>query len=60
MVAELAFATSLTRKVYDACRFLMDVWKPVANAYLFGFSRGAYTGQSSILRPFVDAVLQCN
>jgi uncharacterized protein (DUF2235 family) len=45
MAADLAFATSLTRKVQDAYRFLMDFWEPGANVYLFGFSRGAYTAR---------------
>jgi len=40
---DLAFATSLKRKVGEAYAFLMEHWQPGDRVYLFGFSRGAYT-----------------
>src|SRR6266849_7335754 len=37
---DLAFATSLKRKVGAAYAFLMEHWEPGDRVYLFGFSRG--------------------
>jgi uncharacterized protein (DUF2235 family) len=37
------FAVTLDDKVQRAYTFLMDVWHPGDDVYLFGFSRGAYT-----------------
>jgi uncharacterized protein (DUF2235 family) len=45
MVADLAMATSLARKVEDAYQYLMDFWEPGAKVYVVGFSRGAYTAR---------------
>ena len=40
---DLAFATGLPGKVQRAYAYLMNVWEPGDDVFLFGFSRGAYT-----------------
>jgi uncharacterized protein (DUF2235 family) len=40
---ELAFGTDLIRKVGQAYTYLMNIWEPYDQVFLFGFSRGAYT-----------------
>jgi uncharacterized protein (DUF2235 family) len=44
-VVDLAFATSLERKVEAAYRYLMNFWERDARVFIFGFSRGAYTAR---------------
>jgi len=39
----LAFGIDLSWKVQEAYSYLMDMWEPGDQVYLFGFSRGAYT-----------------
>lgn len=39
----LAFGTGLTKNVEEAYAYLMDVWEPGDQVFLFGFSRGAYS-----------------
>jgi len=39
----LAFGAGLYRNIVDAYAYLMNVWQPGDQIYLFGFSRGAYT-----------------
>ena len=41
----LAFGTGLLRKVGEAYSFLMEVWEPGDNVFVFGFSRGAYSAR---------------
>lgn len=43
IVAGLAFGAGLQQDVQDLYSYLMDVWEPGDEVYLFGFSRGAYT-----------------
>ncbi len=43
----LAFGAGLTDKVEEAYAYLMDMWEPGDQVYLFGFSRGAYTVRSA-------------
>lgn len=42
---DLAFATSLSRRVEGGYQYLMNYWEPGDQVYLFGFSRGAYTAR---------------
>jgi uncharacterized protein (DUF2235 family) len=39
----LAFGAGLSRNVEEAYSFLMEMWEPGDQVFLFGFSRGAYT-----------------
>lgn len=41
----LAFGAGLTWKVQEAYTYLMRVWQPGDDVYLFGFSRGAYSAR---------------
>jgi uncharacterized protein (DUF2235 family) len=41
----LAFGAGLTWKVSEAYSYLMDLWEPGDQVYLFGFSRGSYTAR---------------
>ncbi|GAA5907287.1 T6SS phospholipase effector Tle1-like catalytic domain-containing protein [Sporobolomyces salmoneus] len=41
-----AFAFSLSTHVQDAYKWLMNHWKPGDRIYIFGFSRGAFTGRA--------------
>jgi uncharacterized protein (DUF2235 family) len=43
--ADLAIGWGLEQNVEEAYRFLMQVWEPGDNVFLFGFSRGAYTAR---------------
>ena len=43
--ADLAIGWGLEQNVEEAYRFLMNVWEPGDNVFLFGFSRGAYTAR---------------
>ena len=42
---DLAFATSLSRRVQGGYEYLMNYWEPDDQVYIFGFSRGAYTAR---------------
>jgi uncharacterized protein (DUF2235 family) len=44
-VAGLAFGAGLSWKVEEAYTYLMDIWEPGDQVFLFGFSRGAYTAR---------------
>jgi len=44
-LVDFAFATGLPGKVQRAYTYLMDVWEPGDEVFLFGFSRGAYTAR---------------
>ncbi|MGE0813392.1 MAG: DUF2235 domain-containing protein [Vicinamibacterales bacterium] len=44
-VLGLAFGRGLSWKVGEAYTFLMNVWEPGDEVFLFGFSRGAYTAR---------------
>jgi uncharacterized protein (DUF2235 family) len=50
----LAFGLGMNRKIQEAYCYLMDVWEPGDNVFLFGFSRGAYTAR--VLAGFLYAV----
>ena len=41
----LAFGTGLVRNVEEGYAYLMDLWEPGDEVFLFGFSRGAYTAR---------------
>jgi hypothetical protein len=41
-----AFGTGFTRNVADCYEYILSVYEPGDNIYLFGFSRGAYTVRS--------------
>jgi uncharacterized protein (DUF2235 family) len=41
-----AFGAGLSRNVVDAYRFLVEVYEPGDELFLFGFSRGAFTARS--------------
>ena len=41
----LAFGAGLTWKVQEAYCYLMEMWEPGDQVFLFGFSRGAYTAR---------------
>lgn len=41
-----AFGFGLSQNIQDAYRFLMELYEPDDEIYLFGFSRGAYTARS--------------
>jgi uncharacterized protein (DUF2235 family) len=41
-----ALGTGLSHNVRDAYRFIQANWKPGDEVFVFGFSRGAYTGRS--------------
>lgn len=43
LVTGLAFGTGFKENVFDAYRFLMAVYEPGDEVFLFGFSRGAFT-----------------
>ncbi len=43
LLAGLGFGTGLTAIVESSYSYLMDVWEPGDQVFLFGFSRGAYT-----------------
>jgi len=42
---DLAFATSLSRRVEGGYQYLMNYWEPGDQVYVFGFSRGVYTAR---------------
>ncbi len=50
----LAFGLGMSRKIQEGYCYLMDVWEPGDNVFLFGFSRGAYTAR--VLAGFLHAV----
>lgn len=41
----LAFGAGLRANVQEAYSYLMDIWEPGDQVFLFGFSRGAYTAR---------------
>ena len=41
----LAFGAGLPWKVQEAYSYLMDIWEPGDQVFLFGFSRGAYSAR---------------
>jgi uncharacterized protein (DUF2235 family) len=46
VVMGLAFGAGLLASVGDAYRYLMNIYEPGDNVFLFGFSRGAYTARA--------------
>ncbi|MGI9251868.1 MAG: DUF2235 domain-containing protein [Pseudohongiellaceae bacterium] len=65
-MSEQATGGGLQKNVEDAYRFLMQVYEPGDNIYLFGFSRGAFTVRSlagmlfrcGLLRPDLHNLLE--
>jgi len=46
VIKGLAFGLGFKNNVFDAYRYLMEVYNPGDHIYLFGFSRGAYTARA--------------
>jgi uncharacterized protein (DUF2235 family) len=54
LLFEQAFGLGLKSNVAEACRYVMQHWRPGDAIYIFGFSRGAYTARAlagMLLRP---------
>lgn len=43
--SELTFGAGIERNVEEAYSYLMEVWEPGDEVFIFGFSRGAYTAR---------------